>query len=193
MKLDLRFVEVSLEEVWVDALAALVFQEPYDAQGSIFTLDTRTGGYFSLLRDSGFFKGSLGSTILLASAGRVKADKIILKGLGPKGDCSPETFLKCIEELGESLVRLKIYDVAVWIPFPGSLERDPSGFFCDACITLLRSYEKIYGETAGFYLKTLFSFPREIAGFLEEIAGNLKKSFDHLESCSVIRSVAGDI
>jgi len=192
MKLDVRFVEVSLEDVWCEAVAGLVFMEPYDSQGNIFTLDIRTGGYLSLLRESGFFRGSLGSTILLASEGRVKADKIVLKGLGPKADCSPEAFVKCVQELGDSLARLKVRDLAVWIPFPENLERDPSGFFCDACVTFLRSYERMYGMGSGFYLKTVFSFPREVIGFLQDIAGNLKDAFRHLESCSVIKTVAGD-
>ncbi|MBW2094649.1 MAG: hypothetical protein JRI80_07150 [Deltaproteobacteria bacterium] len=186
MKLDLRFVEVSLEDLWCEAVAALVFEEPYDSQGTIFTLNTRTGGYLSLLRESGFFQGSLGSTILLASEGRVKADKIVLKGLGPKADCSPEAFVRCVEELGDSLARLKVRDLAVWIPLPQNLERDPSGFFCDACMTLLRSYEKRYGMDPGFYLKTVFSFPHELLGFMEDIAGSLKNAFRHLEGCSVI-------
>jgi hypothetical protein len=186
MKLDLRFVEVCLEDVWCEAVAALVFQEPYDSQGTIFTLNTRTGGYLSLLRESGFFKGSLGSTILLASEGRVKADKIVLKGLGPRADCSTEAFVKCVEELGDSLARLKVRDLTVWIPLPENLERDLSGFFCDACMTLLQPYVRMYGMDSGCYLKTVFSFPREVLGFLQDIAGNLKNAFRHLESCSVV-------
>lgn len=186
MKLDLRFVEVSLEDVWCEAVAALVFQEPYETQGAIFTLNTRTRGYLSFLRESGFFKGSLGSTILLASEGRVKAEKIVLKGLGPRADCSPDAFMRCVEELGESLARLMVRDLAVWIPLPEKLERDPSGFFCDACMTLLQPYVRMYGMDSGSCLKTIFSFPREVLGFLQDIAGNLKNVFHHLESCSVV-------
>jgi len=186
MKLDLRFVEVSLEDLWCEAVAALVFVESYDSQGTLFTLDTRTGGYLFHLRKSGFFKGSLGSTLLLASEGRVKADKIVLKGLGPRAECSPEAFVRCIEELGDSLAKLKVRDVAVWIPLLQNLERDAPGFFSDACMRLLRPYEKMYGMNPEFYLKTVFSFPHELLGFLKDITGNLKNAFRHLEGCSVI-------
>lgn len=191
MRLDLRFVEASLEDLWCEALAALVFQEPYDTQGTIFALDARTGGYLSMLREAGFFQAALGSTILLASEGRIKADKIVLKGLGPKADCSPEKFLKCIAELGDSLARIGIRDFAVWIPLPGNLERDLSGFFGEACIAMLRSYEKMHGSDAGFYLKTVFSFPNQLAEFFDDIAGSLKQTFRHLESCSVINVLRG--
>ena len=186
MKLDLRFVEVSLEDLWCEAMAALVFEEPYDAQGAMFRLDSRMGGYLALLRESGFFKGSLGSTILLASEGRLKAEKIVLKGLGPRGNCSPEVFVRCVAELGDSLAKLKVCDLAVRIPLLQNLERDASGFLSDACMTLLHSYENMYGMDPGCYVKTVFSFPREFLGFLEDIAGNLKNAFRHLEACSVI-------
>jgi hypothetical protein len=186
MKLDLRFVEVSLEDLWCEAVAALVFQEPFDSQGAIFSLNSRTGGYLTFLEESGFFKGSLGSTILLASEGRIKADKILLKGLGPKADCSPEVFLRCVGELGHSLAKLKIRDMVVWIPLPHDAGTDPTAFYRDACITLLRPYEEIYGAESECYLKTVFSFPRALQGSLEGIAETLKSTFGYLDSCSIV-------
>ena len=186
MKLDLRFVEVSLEDLWCEAVAALVFQEPLESQGAVFSLDSRTGGYLTSFEESGFFKGALGSTILLASEGRIKADKILLKGLGPKADCSPEAFLRCVGELGHSLAKLKIRDVVAWIPLPHDAGRNPAAFYGDACEALLRPYEETCGADSGFYLKMVFSFPHALQGSLEDIAEGLKRAFGHLESCSIV-------
>ena len=186
MKLDLRFVEVSLEDLWCEAVAALVFQEPLDSQGAIFSLNSRTGGYLTSLEESGFFKGSFGSTVLLASEGRVKADKILLKGLGPKADCSLEAFLRCVGDLGDSLSKLRIRDMAVWIPLPAEVGKDRVAFYREACITLLHPYEETYGADSEFYLKTVFSFPHSLQGSLEGIAESLKSAFGHLDSCSIV-------
>jgi hypothetical protein len=186
MKLDIRFMEGTPEDLWCEALAALAFQESYESQGALFTLNSRTGGYLSLLRESGFFQGTLGSTLLLASEGRVKAEKIVLKGLGPKANCSPEAFMRCVKELGCSLAGLNLRDLAIWMPLPESLERDLSTFFCGACIALLRSYAERHGMDAQFYLKAIFSFPHELIAFTDDIPGQLKEAFHHLESCSVI-------
>lgn len=186
MKLDLRFAEVKLENLWCEAVAALVFQEPFCSQETISSLETSIGGYLGTLNKSGFFRGSLDTTLLLASEGRIKADKLILKGLGPRADCSPDTFMRCVAELGDSLAKLGIRDMAVWIPFLDNFEKDPAPFFCDACMTLIRPYEKASGRNTDFSLKAVFSIPKELLRSPEDIVRIMKEKLGHPESCSVV-------
>jgi len=186
MKLDLRFVEVSLEDLWCEAVAGLVSEEPLDLQGPIFPLDAKTGGYLTFLRETGFWKGSLGSTILVASEGRIKADKILLKGLGPKADCFSEAFMRCVAELGDSLAKLKIHDLAVWIPLPQNQEEDPATPFRNACSTFLKSYEKKCGRDSDFFLKAVFLVPHTFLAYLGDMVGRLKDEFGYMDFCSIV-------
>jgi hypothetical protein len=91
-----------------------------------------------------------------------------------------------VGELGDCLAKLRIRDLAIWIPLPQKVGRDPAAFFCDACVTLLRSYEEISGMEPEFYLKTVFSFPHILHGSLKDIAGELKDAFSDLHSCSIV-------
>ncbi|MFZ0449344.1 MAG: M17 family peptidase N-terminal domain-containing protein [Desulfatiglandaceae bacterium] len=187
MKLDLRFVNVPLEELWCEVVAALVFEEPFESQGPIYALDTKTGGYLSFLSEGGFWMGSEGSTLLLASEKKIRSDKIVLRGLGPRADCSPESFVGHVAELGNALALLKCHDLGVWIPCPGESGKKLDVLFRGACETLLNAYLEKEGDNAqDSFLKVVFSMPHGSPIDLEKTAAFLRKKFSSRYNCSVV-------
>jgi len=191
MRLDLRFVNVPLEELWCEVVAALVFEEPFESQGPVYSLDTRTGGYLSFLCESGFWMGSEGSTLLLASEKKIRSDKIVLRGLGSRAHCSPESFVGHVAELGNSLALLKCHDLAVWIPLLGGPVEEAGALFRGSCETLLNSYLEREGNDAeGFLVKVVFSMPHGSSIDSGETAESLRKTFGSRHNCSIV--VLGD-
>ncbi len=187
MKLDLRFVHVPLEELWCEVVAALVFEESFESQGPVYALDTRTGGYLSFLSESGFWMGSEGSTLLLASEKKIRSDKIMLRGLGPRANCSPESFVSHVAELGNSLALLRCHDLGVWIPSPGEPGEESNALFRDSCEILLNAYLERQGDNAqDFFLKIVFSMTHGSSIDLEETAESLRKEFGSRHSCSIV-------
>jgi hypothetical protein len=187
MKLDLRFVNVPLEEIYCEAVAALVFEEPFESQGPIYALDTRTAGYLSFLSDSGFWMGCEGSTLLLASETKIKSDKIVLRGLGPRADFSPESFVGHVAALGNTLALLKCQDLGVWIPSSGTPGEESNALFRVSCETLLKAYLEREGDDAPeFILKIVFSMPHGSSIDLEKAAGFLRKEFGSRHNCSIV-------
>lgn len=186
MKLDLRLLEVPLGDLWCEAVAALVFDEPFDSQEPILSLDAKMGGYLNYLRESGFWTGAAGSSVLVATQKKINADKILLMGLGPNADCTAKIFRGCVADLGLSLAMLRIHDLAVWIPPPRNPNRCTPAHFRNSCSTLLKSYMKKLGSESDCFLKVVFPVPRALLGRLNEVARQLKEEFTYLQSCTVI-------
>ena len=101
MRLDLRFVARPLEDIWCPILVALAFEDPGDNPGGIGGLDARTGGYLSRLRRQGFWTGAESETLLVASRGMVKAEKILLKGLGMESGYDASGLSRCLKAAGD--------------------------------------------------------------------------------------------
>jgi Cytosol aminopeptidase family, N-terminal domain len=191
MKLDLRFVNVPLEELWCEVVAALVFEESFESQGPVYALDTRTNGYLSFLSESGFWRASEGSTLLLASEKKIRSDKIVLRGLGSRWNCSPESFVGHAGELGTSLAQLKCHDLAVWVPTQGEPGGEAKTLFRDSCEAFLNSYLESGGDSAqDSFVKVVFSIPHGSSIDLAETAESLRRVFGSSHSCSIV--VLGD-
>ena len=54
MKLDLRFSERPLEDIWCQAVVALVFQKPNLAGGVLSGLNEKMVGFLTYLEEKGF-------------------------------------------------------------------------------------------------------------------------------------------
>lgn len=191
MKLDLRLLNVPLEDLWCEVVAALVFEELFESQGPVYSLDTRTGGRLSSLRESGFWMGSEGSSLLLPSEKKIKSEKILLRGLGNRADFSEQSFLSHVMKLGKSLSLLKCKDLAVWIPSPVDPGEETNALFRVSCKTLLDGYLESHAEEdQDTFVKVVFSVPHGTSIDLQQTAEFLRNEFGSRYSCSII--VAGE-
>ncbi|MFP3928639.1 MAG: M17 family peptidase N-terminal domain-containing protein, partial [Desulfobacteraceae bacterium] len=148
MKLDLRFSERPVESLWCQAIAALVPQRTFLAQGVLASLDAKLGGFLARLEEKGFWTGEYGENLLVASQGMIKADKILLAGLGPSESCSLECVVGRAAEVGSALVKLRAQDLGVHIPVMEGREQEYPECVEDSVRAIVGPYISAHGDEA---------------------------------------------
>ena len=174
MRLDLRFTARPLKELWCQAVIALVFREPVEGSDTVCGLDSKTLGFLEFLQKKGFWTGAKGETLLIASQDMVKADKILLKGLGDRSAYNTGVLIEMIGEIGTSLSKMAISEIAIQLPavvgerglYLAQLEA--------ACARMVDSFLVRYQGAADFILKLFFSVNKDVMGMLEPVLGDFR-------------------
>jgi len=71
-----------------DAVVAIISEDQEPENGRIGALDERLGGLLAQLRNSGEFKGERNETVVLFRPRGVVVERLVLAGIGPRGDAS---------------------------------------------------------------------------------------------------------
>jgi len=177
MKLDLRFTVRPLENLWCDTVIALVFQNPFRYGNDVFGLDRKTSGALTRLWKKGFLTGEKAETLLMAAQNMIRADKILLKGLGPHSDYGVECLGERVLELGNTLMQMTINDIAIRIP----VAEDPApahGVYIEsACTHLVDAFLMKHEKDDDFILKMVVTSDEPWAHDLESTIRHLKEYF----------------
>ncbi len=177
MKLDLRFTARPLEEVWCEILVTFVFEENVGDSDCAFGLDVKTLGYLTFLEKRGFWKGGEGGTLLVASQGMMKADKILLKGLGKRRDFTPDLLSHSIKETGIAVDKMAVSDIGIRIPVLQGEGLEYMSLLEAACVHLVDPFLVSHGDDPDFLLKIIFSVNADHIGTLESTVRQLKEHF----------------
>lgn len=186
MKLDMRFTARGLEDLWCQTVVVLVFQGPAGKADGVSGLDKKTSGYLTYLWERGFWTGANGDMLLLASQNMIKADKILLKGLGVRSEYSIELLTKRIKEIGIALDGLGVNDIGIHIPVVKGLAVD---FFLQlesACVHLVDTFLVRYKDDPGFLLKVVVSVNRGFISGLKSTVQSLRECFGSRLDCTII-------
>jgi len=116
MKLDLRFTSRPPFAVWCEAVAGFIHEGSFIEEENMAGVDQKTSAYLRALNKRGFCKAEIGETLLLPGEDRLMAKKVVLKGLGPKDQITPELFLSQVAGLAACLRDLGVISFAVKIP-----------------------------------------------------------------------------
>lgn len=177
MKLDLRFTARPLEEIWCEIIVTFVFEGAIENGDCAFGIDTKTSGYLTFLKKSGFWKGGEGETLLVASQGMIRADKILLKGLGVRRDFTPGLFFEKIKETGIAVDKMAVRDMGIRIPIAHEGDFEDSSMLEAACVHLVEPFLINHGDEPDFLLKIVFSVNADQIGKLESMVRPLKEHF----------------
>ncbi len=90
--LNIRILTAKLRDVDAPLLASLIPEDTKQLSGQMIELDELLGGGVSKTLSSEAFKGKLYSSFLLYTANKIKADYLLLTGLGPREELSSESF-----------------------------------------------------------------------------------------------------
>ncbi len=183
MKLDLRFTVRPIENIWCDTLVALVFQGPFSKGNGVSGLDIKTSGGISSLWEKGFWTGTEGETLLVASQKMIPADKILLKGLGDHSGYGMECLSERVRELADTLVRMKINNLAFKIPINDEEESEYGSYVKSSCIHLVDSFLEKHGDEDDFILKIVVvlykSFAQDIESAIRELKNHFMSKLDY--------------
>ena len=177
MKLDLRFTPRPLETLWCEVVVAFVFKDAVNRGDGVSGLDDKTSGYLSCLWKRGFWTALEGESLLVASQDMIKADKILLKGLGSRAGYRLENFAERLEEIGDTLERIGVKDIGIRIPV---LEEFEGGYHSQlrlACEHLVTPFLLRHGDEPDFLLKIVVSMDDKFFTKLDPTAQLLKRHF----------------
>ena len=177
MKLDLRFTARPLEDLWCDTVVAFVFQCPFRYGNDVFGLDRKTSGALTRLWEKEFLTGEKGETLLMAAQNMIRADKILLKGLGLHSDYGMDCLCERVLELGNTLVQMTINDIAVHIPVAEDSAPAHGVYIESACKHLVDAFLMKHEKDDDFILKMVVTSDELRVHDLESIIRHLKEYF----------------
>ena len=192
MKLDLRFSDRPLESLWCEAVAALVFQGPDLTDGALSGLNEKMARFLSDLQEKGFWTGSRGETVLLASQDAIRAEKILLKGLGDSSDYDEKLLVSHIREVGTTFHKMEIREFGIHIPVLEGSEGEHA-FHLEMCARqVAHPFFQHHRGDPDFTLKIIFSVENCTDESLGPVAGRLREYFDLQADFSVVIDLEGE-
>ena len=189
MRLDLRFSDRPLECLWCEAVVALVFKGPDLPGGMLSGLDDKMAGFLAYLEEKGFWTGTRGETILLASQNAIRADKIMLKGLGESTDCDTKALADRVREVGTTFDRVDIREFGIHIPVVEGFEEEYPSHLELSARHLVAPFLKSHQNESDIMLKIVFSVKKCTSDILNPVATRLREYFASLLDCSIVVSL----
>jgi len=166
-----------LEELLCDTVVAFAFQGIVHNGNGILGLDIKTSGTLSDLVKKGFWTGVEGETLLVPSQNMIKAEKILLKGLGAYSNYSKDLLGEKVKEIGSALDRIEVNDIGIRIPVKEGLETEYPSFIETVCSHLVDFFLSRHEKEAGFLLKLVVSSDGGAIANLEPAVRQLKEHF----------------
>jgi hypothetical protein len=180
MKLDLRFSDQPLEDLLCQAVAALVFQRPHVTESVLSGLDEKMGGALADLEEKGIWTGAKGENVLLASQGTIRAEKILLHGLGQKSEWDVSLLSDGIMALGSALDKIEIKEFGIQIPFVEDLEEKYIAHLELSARHIVGPFLENHRSESDYVLKAIFSVKNDFADPLSSMVNRLREYFHPL-------------
>jgi hypothetical protein len=117
--MELRFLAPELrrlDSASVELCACSIWSDERPARGFAGLLDWRLGGRISALLKSGFARGDVGETLLLPGKPHVPFEKVLVVGLGKRGDFGERAFRAGVLHVACALEGLRIRRAVVELP-----------------------------------------------------------------------------
>lgn len=176
MRLDLRFINRPIEELWCQAAVLFVFQCP-DIENGVFPgINRKMGGSLSDMLYSGVWTGEMGETFLLATQDAIRAGKLLMRGLGPERSFDAEVLKKEASETGYVLDRMGIREFAVNIPSPDGRKDEYNMYLETAAVGLIETFIDKYKDDPDFLLKVFFTIDDELLNAVDPVMMRLRKN-----------------
>ena len=186
MKLDLRFSDRPLENIWCQAVAGLAFSYPDLEMSGLNGLDLKMGGMLSGLISKGRWTGEIGESFLLASQGTIPAEKILFYGLGPVSEFNVEILKSGVQSIGSSLDKLDVSDFSICLPFIEGFEDDYALCVEHSVPALVQPFYDVHGKEKDFFLKIIYCVNKEIVHLVVPLVDRLREYFLSFIECSIV-------
>ena len=186
MRLDIRFSNRPLEDLWCQAVIALVFQRPSLMTGVIASLNEKMTGTLEDMLERDAWTGERGEKFLIATQNMIRADKLLFYGLGPSSKFNVETLEEEVGSLGMALDKIGISDFGIYVPVTEGLE-DRYGYHLElSASNLMKAFYKRHNDDPGFILKVIFSVEKYYSDILDSVVSRLRKHLKPVQDFSII-------
>ena len=177
MRLELRFSKRPLEGLSCQAVVILAFSDPDLPKGDLASLYDRMTGLWPDLEKTGFWAGTPGETLLLASQGIIGADKILIKGLGERAVFDTIDLTDRMAEIGVSLDGIGVRDFGIHIPIVTDSHEAHSKHLELAARYLVEPFLEYHQGEADYTLKIIFSVGTYPSAMLTPVILRLRSDF----------------
>jgi hypothetical protein len=117
--MDLHFVSpvlADLDSLESEVLACSVWEEQRPSKGVAGLCDWRFAGRLSRLQSEGFFSGRIGELLLLQGRPRMRFDKVLFVGCGPRDTFDEARFRDVLRAMMQSIEKLKARTTVAQLP-----------------------------------------------------------------------------
>ena len=181
MRLELRFSKRPLEGLSCQAVVVLAFSDQDLPKGDLAALYDRMTGFWPDLEKTGFWAGTPGETLLLASQGVIGADKILFKGLGERAVFDTIDLTDRMAEVGATLDGIGIREFGIHIPIIADSDEAHASRLELAARHLVVPFLEHHKEEAGFTLKIIFSVGTYPSAMLTPVILKLRADFSSIQ------------
>ncbi len=185
MRLDLRLTHRCLDQLWCQAVVAFLFEDDSLLTGHFSKLNEKLSGSLTQLIDRHFLTGKRDELILIASQERIKADKLVLVGLGTISSYSSETLSYVIRNVSSALERLKLNEFGIMVHWVKGMKIDYLELVRSIICDLADYYLMIKRDEVDFTLKLIFSIEEKFFGDLQSLGQELRRHFDPIMEYSI--------
>jgi hypothetical protein len=186
MRLDLRFTNRPLEELWCQAVVVLSFRVRDKMSPFLDSIDKKLAGNIRNIVHSGIWSGECGDKLLIATQNSIKADKLLIHGLGEESMYSIEVLEREINNTGIALVKMGITEFGFQIP-DTSMSRQEFDIYIETAIkSLARVYLDKKKDIPDFILKIYITITNDCIKLVENVADRLRHDLSSLAETSII-------
>lgn len=176
MKLDLRFLNRPIEDLWCQAIVLFVFQDPSIAKGVFFNINDKMGGSLSDILNAGLWTGERGENFLLSTQAAIRADKLLMRGVGPPGSFGVDVLIKEASDTASVLDKMGIREFGINIPTTDNRKNKYGLYLEKAATNMVESFFKNHQNDPDFLLKIFFTFDDRFMKTVERVIKRLKEN-----------------
>ena len=186
MRLDLRFSDRSLENIWCQAMTGFSFYHPDLEISGLKGLDLKMSGMLSDLISRERWTGERNESLLLSSQGALPAEKILFYGLGPVSEFNVEIVKSSVQSVGSSLDKMAVNDFSIYLPLIEGLENEYTICVEHSVPALVQPFFESHGQEKEFLLKIVYCINQEMIHLIAPIVDRLREYFLSFMECSII-------
>jgi len=186
MRPDIRFTDRPLEDLWCQAVTALVFQSPSMKMDVLSSLNEKMTGIMANILEDGRWTGEKGEDFLFATEDMIKSDKLLFHGLGLRSEFSISLLEEEVGNLGSTLDKLGVSEFGIHVPVTEGLEVEYGSHIELSAKSLLNAYYKNHKDEPDFNLKMIFSVGIKFMDILDPVVERLRRYLDPMPDYSII-------
>jgi hypothetical protein len=186
MRLDLRFTNRPLEELWCQAVLMLSFRVRDKMSPFLDSIDKKMTGSIRNIVQAGIWSGECSDKLLFATQNSIKADKLLIHGLGEESTYSIDVLNREISNAGNALLKMGISEFGFQIPDTSKGEPGFDIHIETAVKNLAGIYLDKYKDATDFILKIYISVTNDYIKLVEKVANQLRKDLSPLAELSII-------
>ncbi|GEM_PF-988593 len=186
MRLDLRFTYRPLEDLFCQAIVIFSFSTNNGLSGAVKNMDRKMAGSISTIINGAIWSGESGDKLLFATEEAIRADKLLIYGMGKESDYSIEVMKRAASDLCSTLQKIGINEFGFYLPVS---ERFAPGYMMHletVIKTLANGYLNKYKDDPVPVLKMYVWVDRGHADEVETLSGSLRELYSSVSDFSVI-------